>query len=1067
MVAGMERETAVKKQDGVNIEIKSIEGYCATADDIKFSVKLEFKGSSLGESTKVEVNKAGNLNFNHTFKFVCNFDKDDIDCLCNQPFIISLFEHKPKDKKQKEGKVEVVGQGVFDCLRLLRGESRIDKSIVLHKPSCTRSLEPLVMLSYLESFEYYQPHAQISIYSENPTVTSNEYESSLLVKVYIGSMQNIPDGIQARDSSKFICTMPMCSQLDFSEPERPMVFTNGSIKLPSDEDYNEKFRRWPESGQLKGFVEYIPESAHFASVCEESLNLDEEVGDYCSSEHLMRRNTGMNENPKVVWNQERKLLLTSDGSRNLRGKISSQKIRPVEFAKVKFPNTDKGKADEEISYTYHGVAFVNFAPLLYPGVTKIKGAYRIVPYCDTEYTEKTHRQKSIMDEVLRAEQKNLPGSQKKSQQKPDRKMTSRPGVDDVEHIETESDKNAKQESVVLTESATLSEGQQYLDAQSYVVLEIEVDRPLVPKRSLEVVDQNISSYVEAKKPVPTHHATAAKAVSEYHRQIGEVARYILMEFKTSFSDLIHIDQLPVDSESVEQLKHELFYSLNSSGKYFAFKERLKFAVIKIVREKFFQTSPFTEEAHLQVFLRDLFVYLVDEMHVGLWTLFKPREYTPPVDRQQFDCDTLLRFATEAESLGDVQAAIKHYQERVVRDPSSISYWIDFGTFYLGQKELEEAGVCFTRILRINNRHPTALLLCGLVAAMQGRNEEAADFLEATVTHDRLNAIAWTILGVFYETVSNDIGSEMAFTEALRADDADEVLSEQASRKPEKKYVETTSNLQAIANDDLAQSSDQISVADTGTGSIDLLDPKTTVGENIQKSDSLHSHTSSQNQKKQSPARAPKALKSPAAMKQASMSHTEVQPQPKRPTRRSLFLRATEFLLDHHIYSFASATLAHELVQQRQLMAPFLQTKTQPATNFMQVQDIQQEVYSYPLPWTQTPPIPGWLKSRLLEYHMACAYLYSSQAGPECSSIVQAELLQVTQMDVEMADAWSRLGHWSYEAGDMQTARQHYERCLLLTTWPPKDSHLLCLRLGAIYLQEKEVSLTDGACKRQN
>ncbi|KAF6775033.1 hypothetical protein AHF37_04650 [Paragonimus kellicotti] len=177
MVAGMERETTGKKQDGINIEIKFIEGYTATADDTKVSLKVEFKGSSLGESTKVETDKTGRLNFNHTFKFACNFDKDDIDCLCNQPFIISLFEHKSKDKKQKEGKVEIVGQGVFDCLRLLRGESRINKSIVLHRPFCVRSLEPL-------------PHAQISIYSENPTVTTSEYESSLLLKVYIGSMQH-------------------------------------------------------------------------------------------------------------------------------------------------------------------------------------------------------------------------------------------------------------------------------------------------------------------------------------------------------------------------------------------------------------------------------------------------------------------------------------------------------------------------------------------------------------------------------------------------------------------------------------------------------------------------------------------------------------------------------------------------------------------------------------------------------------------------------------------------------------------------------------------------------------
>ena len=40
-------------------------------------------------------------------------------------------------------------------------------------------------------------------------------------------------------------------------------------------------------------------------------------------------------------------------------------------------------------------------------------------------------------------------------------------------------------------------------------------------------------------------------------------------------------------------------------------------MIKIVREKYFHTSSFTDQKELQAFLSDLYVFLVDEMHKGL------------------------------------------------------------------------------------------------------------------------------------------------------------------------------------------------------------------------------------------------------------------------------------------------------------------------------------------------------------------------------------------------------------------------------------------------------------------
>jgi hypothetical protein len=50
----------------------------------------------------------------------------------------------------------------------------------------------------------------------------------------------------------------------------------------------------------------------------------------------------------------------------------------------------------------------------------------------------------------------------------------------------------------------------------------------------------------------------------------------------------------------ELRKRKLYYSLNSSGKYFAFKEQLKNSVVKIVREKYLKTSAFNDQEEFEV-----------------------------------------------------------------------------------------------------------------------------------------------------------------------------------------------------------------------------------------------------------------------------------------------------------------------------------------------------------------------------------------------------------------------------------------------------------------------------------
>jgi len=47
-------------------------------------------------------------------------------------------------------------------------------------------------------------------------------------------------------------------------------------------------------------------------------------------------------------------------------------------------------------------------------------------------------------------------------------------------------------------------------------------------------------------------------------------------------------------------RQQLLYHLNTSGKYIAFKEQLKYSVVKIVREKYLKTTNFQDNDELQV-----------------------------------------------------------------------------------------------------------------------------------------------------------------------------------------------------------------------------------------------------------------------------------------------------------------------------------------------------------------------------------------------------------------------------------------------------------------------------------
>ncbi|XP_029629566.1 cilia- and flagella-associated protein 70 isoform X3 [Salmo trutta] len=328
------------------------------------------------------------------------------------------------------------------------------------------------------------------------------------------------------------------------------------------------------------------------------------------------------------------------------------------------------------------------------------------------------------------------------------------GTDSVTLVETEQQQQVN------------TEGQMYADSRTYIIIEIALEKSLVPKRSPEELAKRVMELIPPRAPLPRRPAGAERAVQEYQAQIASVAGQVLEQYQQLFGPAFLPGEKPLDPTSQEQRKTKLLGELNYSGKYFAFKEQIKYSVVRIVREKMLRTEAFSDPEQLQAFLSQLYVFLVDEMHVALnKTLSVDAQETQP--RPLVDGAQLIHFAKEAQLNGDYQLAAQYYQEQLTRDRSDPAHWFDYGVLYMLTTDYQKAEECFHYAVSMEQTHLPSLLMCGILAEMGGRFEEAETFFEGATCVDPANVVAWTLFGLFYEGQENSIQTEMAFLEATK------------------------------------------------------------------------------------------------------------------------------------------------------------------------------------------------------------------------------------------------------------------------------------------------------------
>ncbi|XP_023574213.1 cilia- and flagella-associated protein 70 [Octodon degus] len=989
-------------------------------------IRAEFNQVVLGDSSKVTVSPDGTAKYNFTSSF--EFSPEGgitLDDLAHKPVFLTMTEVLPKERKQKEEKTLVLGQAVVDLLPLLEGETSFEMMLPVHP----------VQGSPLETP---RPGSQqcslgVKVFVAEPLLTTAQALGSNLLKVTLEAAYSVPECFNPLGPPQNYMVGLQVPAL--GEKDYPILFKNGTLKLGGEREPVPRPKKWPIANILAPGANNIPDAFIMGSPYEE------EEGELNHAEDREFRSQAECVKKRIVWDLESRCYLDPHAVSSKASFSPKKQYDEIDFlAEYMYCQNE-----DESQLSFHGVAYVNMVPLLYPGVRRIRGAFHVHPYLDTTVYEKTKCLFSlfrdtghhlIQNNKVGAVTSPLPKSLISKTPKEDKagKEKDTDGKLKPSEVQVSSVKSQSSDTPVEGE-APLShnpEGQQYSEAGTYIVLEIELDKALVPKRLPEELARRVKEMIPPRPPLTRRTGGAQKAVSDYHAQIKNISRAILDEYHKMFGKQAAKLGCDLDSETLEEQKCQLNYELNCSGKYFAFKEQLKHAVVKIVREKYLKTTSFESQEELQTFISELYVFLVDQMHVAL-NQTMPDDIQGPEATIPTSSEQLRLFAFEAQVNENFEVAAVYYEERLVREPQNLEYWLDYGAFCLLIEDNIKAQECFRKALSLNESHIQSLLLCGVLAVLMENYEQAEIFFEDATCLDPTNVVAWTLLGLYYEIQNNGIRMEMAFHEAFKQLQAQTFQTQVMMQKStgtiedneEGKRIEPAPSTWGVTKD----ASVTILKVEAPQGSVAVF---STVDEALEDSPKLQSESQEPilTVQYQDPTIGPK----PSSMVYKDIPDKKVskcQDLPPFPhptphhgasqTHSSIFMETIRFLMKVNAVQYVHRVLTHEL------LCPQGGASCE-----------------YFLVLAQT---------HLLKKDFAKADEYLQQAA---------------QMDYLNPNVWGLKGHLCFLSGNHTEAKACYERTVSFVV-DASEMHFIFLRLGLIYLEEKEYEKAKKtylqACKR--
>ncbi|NXX98878.1 CFA70 protein, partial [Centropus bengalensis] len=993
-------------------------------------VHVEYNGDTLGDSSRTDVLPDGTAEYNFTTSFKYSPDGPySLDVIVEKPVLLTVTEVLQKDKKQKD-KTAPLGQAVVDLLPLLQGQCSFKVSTTLHAVPTSPSESP-----QLEA----KGSLEVMVCTEKPLLSAAQLSGGNILNVTLEAAYSVPE--------VFAPTAPpqnymVCLQVPSAgEKEVPLLFKNGILKVAAEKEPLPRPKKWPLADVMAPGALNIPNAFIVGG------SYEDEDGELNKREDRQFR-IQAESTKKIVWDVEKRCYLDPAAVSILQKRIAECQYWPVEICRLSVASPSKGKTnkadkgDEEKQISFHGVAYVNMLPLLFPGVKQIRGAFRVFAYQSSEVFEKTKSQCSVFQDLrvhlsLTKEGMSTPETNTALS----RAAASRSQKEDKEKITKDKDFNIRVRSreascsISSVESMTsrARDGeqclsfQQYVEAGTFLMMEIKLDKALVPKRPHEELARRVKEMIPPRPQLRPQTSGAKQAVEDYHKRIASIATVVLNEYHELFGKRLP-HQGAIDHQTLEEQKHQLNFKLNSSGKYFAFKERLKFAVVEIVREKYLKTTAFESQEQFQAFLSELYVYLVDQMHVALNELLSEEVPAPPPPLCFTTKDQLLLFAREAEVDKDYKLASLFYQqlrETLAPDRQGLDRGSDWtiGKIYspkgfsgpgggctgrgwnphpwrgLKDGQMRCLGLCFssgqTRLGLMISKAVSNLVILGLLLNRAGGSRGSSD--DPSIVSPALSPLSkkWQREG--------RVGWGGRGLTVINSDELQSLIPTFSPSEFENYWVKsivpfpTSYKIEAVQKAGLVNLCFSLLSASASSLFQPRLPPP-------------GFHTVWLRLLSRTKVSAPACFRNKKPTLGLMETHFLAAPSPGSGLHQppcSIFMKAAEFLMKFNAIQFAHMALAHELLS--------------------------------------------------LEGGASCAYyLVLAQTHllkedlPKCNEC----LCEALKIDYLNPNVWAQKGHLCYLGKDFHEAKACYERTVSFVE-DAADMHFVYLRLGSIYLEEKE------------
>jgi len=313
-------------------------------------------------------------------------------------------------------------------------------------------------------------------------------------------------------------------------------------------------------------------------------------------------------------------------------------------------------------------------------------------------------------------------------------------------------------------------------AGTYLRVHVSTSRPLNPRPPTPPPPLPKPSEIIPRRQLP--QLAPKSAAAEFEAQVAALVAAMVGEWRALFPDFD--PEALYGSDDKEERRRALLFQLNSSGQYYIFKEKLKRAVVRVVKETMHRPSAApADAAQMDLFYNELYVTLTQRVHAALNAHFFPAAAPPaaptapdlPPELDGASPGAVLKaLADEMESDFRFADAARLHQERVVSARDELASWYDYGVFLMRTGDAPKAEECTREAVALQGSDAEALTAHGCVLASRGDYEGAEVFFKGALDLNTARVESWLTMAVLYDLMGRTRDSKTATKQAVALSD---------------------------------------------------------------------------------------------------------------------------------------------------------------------------------------------------------------------------------------------------------------------------------------------------------